>query len=128
MKLSTKNLVIPTKEVKIVGFTDTVTIYPIGGFALVKLKQLATGLTGDEENPEKQEECVRFALKWGCKCTDEDVQFLIQNALIASIELTKAIIDFSSEYNENKFKESSLAKKKLKKQSQEKILEIMTKS
>lgn len=115
MKLSSKNLVIPTKEVNVVGFTDTVTIYPIGGFALVKLKELAAGLQGDEENPEKQEECVKFALKWGCKCSDEDVQYLIENALISSIELTKAIIDFSTEYNEEKFKESSLAKKKLKK-------------
>lgn len=115
MKLSTKNLVIPTKEVKITGFEETVTIYPIGGFALVKLKELAKGLQGDEENAEKQEECVKFALKWGCKCSDEDVQFLVENALISSIELTRAIIDFSSEYNEAKLQESSFAKKKLKK-------------
>jgi len=115
MKLSTKNLVIPTKEVNVVGFSESVTIYPIGGFALVKLKELATGLQGDEENPQKQEECVRFALKWGCKCSDEDLDYLIENALITSLELTKAIIDFSTEYNEAKLKESTLAKKKLKK-------------
>lgn len=115
MLLSTKNLVIPTKEVNIVGFSDTVTIYPIGGFALIKLKELASALQGDEEDPKKQEECVRFALKWGCKCSDEDVTYLIENALISSLELTKEIIEFSSEYNEAKLKESSLAKKKLKK-------------
>lgn len=115
MKLQIKNLVIPTKEVSVIGFKDTITIYPIGGFALIKLKELASDLQGDEENPQKQEECVRLALKWGCKCNDEEVQFLIDNALISSIQLTKEIIEFSSEYNDNNFKESSLAKKKSKK-------------
>lgn len=115
MQLSIKNFKIPTKEVKVVDFEDSVTIYPIGGFALVKLNELASALQNDENNAEKQEECVRFALKWGCKCSDEDVQYLIENALISSLELTKEIIEFSSQYNEAKIKESSLAKKKLKK-------------
>lgn len=115
MKLSVKDLVIPTKEIKVTGFKDTVTIYPIGGFALMKLKDLSAKLAKDKEDIETQEECVRFALKWGCKCSEEDIEYLIQNDLIASIEITKEVIEYASEYNEAKMKESDLAKKKLKK-------------
>lgn len=115
MRLSTKNCTIPTKEVKISGFEDTITIYPIGGFALMKLKSLSEALNKDVNNAESQEECVRFALKWGCKCEDDDINFLVENDLVTCIELTKQIIEFSGEYNEAKFKESDLAKKKSKK-------------
>lgn len=115
MKLSVKDLVVPTKEIKVSGFKDTVTIYPIGGFALMKLQNLSSKLEKDKENIDLQEECVRLALKWGCKCSDEDIEYLIQNDLIACIEITKEIIEFASEYNEAKMKESELAKKKLKK-------------
>ena len=128
MLLDTKKLVIPTKQVQIVGFEDTVTIYPIGGFALIKLKQLATKLQDDSQSAESQEECIRFALKWGCKCSEEDINFLVENALISSLELTKAIIQYSSEYNDAKLKESSLAKKKQKKQSQVKTQKTMMKN
>lgn len=115
MKLSVKDLVIPTKEIKVTGFKDTVTIYAIGGFALMKLQNLASKLEKNNEDIEAQEECVRFALKWGCKCTDEDIEYLIQNDLIACIEITKEVIEYASEYNQAKLKESDLAKKKLKK-------------
>ena len=115
MKLSTKGLQIPTKEVNITGFEDTVTIYPIGGFALMKLQELSKKSSENENDAELQEQSVRFALKWGCKCADEDIDYLVQNDIVACMELTKEILEFSSEYNENKFKESELAKKKLKK-------------
>jgi len=112
MKLSTKGFSIPTKEIKVTGFEDTVTIYPIGGFALMKLQEM---FTKGGEDADSQEQSVRFALKWGCKCSDEDIEYLVQNDLVACFELTKEIIEFSGEYNQNKFKESELAKKNSKK-------------
>lgn len=115
MKLSVKDLVVPTKEIKVSGFKDTVTIYPIGGFALVRLEKLSKKLAENSDDLETQEECVKLALKWGCKCTDEDIDYLIQNDLIVCMEITKEVLEFSSEYNEAKAKESDLAKKKLKK-------------
>lgn len=64
MKLTTKNLTVPSKEVEITGFENTITIYPIGGFALMKLKDLTSKLQQNEEDFEAQEACARFALKW----------------------------------------------------------------
>ena len=115
MKLSTKEIVIPTKEVSITGFKDTVTIYPIGGFALMKIQSLFEKIKSSDDPSEFQEQCVRLALKWGCKCEDEDIQFLIDNDIFTCMELTKEIIEFSTEYNDLKTKESNVAKKNSKK-------------
>lgn len=128
MKLNTKSLNIPTKEIKITAFEDTVTIYPIGGFALIKLQKLAKTLDNIEEADDSIVEAVRFALKWGCKCEDEDIQFLIDNDLVTCMELTKAVIEFSGEYASAKMDESTLAKKKLKRSSLEKNQTITTKN
>lgn len=106
---------IPTKEVKIDGFEETVTISPIAGFGLLKIQDLAKKFEKDQSDIEVQEEMIKLALKWGCKCSDEDVNFLIENDLIACMTLTKEVMEFSAEYNQEKFKESDLAKKKLKK-------------
>lgn len=106
---------IPTKEVSVEGFEDTVTISPITGFGLLKIQDLAKKFEENKSDIEAQEEMVKLALKWGCKCTDEDIKFLIENDLIACMTLTKEVMEFSAEYNQEKFKESDLAKKKLKK-------------
>lgn len=115
MKLDVKKLSVPTKEVKIDSFEDTITIYPIGGFGLLKLKELSEKLSKEKENSDLQEECVRFALKWGCKCSDEDIDYLVENDLVACIQLTEKVIEFSSEYNQKKIDLSTLAKKNSKK-------------
>ena len=106
--------VIPTKEVKIDSFEETVTISPITGFGLLKIKDLSEKFEKNKEDLEAQEQMVKMALKWGCKCSDEDINFLIENDLFACMQLTKEVLEFSSEYNEAKAKESSIAKKKSK--------------
>lgn len=103
---------IPTKEVKVDGFEDTITISPVSGFGLLKIKDLAEKFEKNKEDFETQEQMVKLALKWGCKCSDEDIDFLIENDLITCMSLAKEILEFSSDYNEAKIKESSLAKKK----------------
>lgn len=115
MKLDITSLKIPTKEVKISAFEETITIYPIGGFALIKLQKLAKSLDKLEDGDDAIVEAVQFALKWGCKCSDEEIQFLVENDLVTCMELTKAVIEFSGEYAGSKMDESALAKKKLKK-------------
>lgn len=115
MKLTTKNLSIPTKEITIDGFNETITIYPVGGFGLMSLQEYADALTKDPNNTTIQESIVRLALKWGCKCEEEDIQYLIDNDLFACLELSKAVIEYSAEYTAEKMKTSALAKKKSKK-------------
>jgi hypothetical protein len=115
MKLTTKNLSVPTKEITIEGFNETITIYPVGGFGLMSLQEYADALAKDPNNTSIQESIVRLALKWGCKCEEEDIQYLIDNDLFACLELSKAVIEYSAEYTAEKMKTSSLAKKKLKK-------------
>ena len=105
----------PTKEVKVDGFEDSITISPITGFGLLKIQELAKKFEENKENVEAQEEMVKLALKWGCKCTDTDIQFLIENDLLTCITITKEVMEFSTEYNQSKFNESELAKKKSKK-------------
>jgi len=106
---------VPTKEIKVDGFEETVTIYPISGFGLIKLQKIAEKLEKDPENLDLQIEICKFSLKWGAKCTDEDIEFLIENDFITTMQLTKEIMNYSQEYNEEKFKESELAKKNYKK-------------
>ena len=115
MKLDIKALKIPTKEVKVTAFEETITIYPIGGFALIKLQKLAKSLDNLEDGDDTIVEAVKFALKWGCKCNDEEIDFLVENDLVTCMELTKEVIEFSGEFAGAKMDESSLAKKKLKK-------------
>ena len=115
MKLTTKNLTVPTKEVTIDGFNESITIYPVGGFGLVSLQEYANSLSKEPDNMAIQEAIVRLALKWGCKCEEEDIQYLIDNDLFACLELSRAVIEYSAEYAGEKMKTTSLAKKKLKK-------------
>jgi hypothetical protein len=115
MKLTTKNLTVPTKEITIDGFNDTITIYPVGGFALMTLQEYADSLSKDPNNLVIQESIVRLALKWGCKCEEDDIQYLIDNDIFACLELSKAVIEYSAEYTSSKMVISNLAKKKSKK-------------
>ena len=115
MKLTTKNLSVPTKEITIDGFEDTITIYPVGGLGLLSLQEYADALSADPGNISIQESVVKLALKWGCKCEEADIQYLIENDIFTCLEISKAVIEFSSEYAAAKMKTSSLAKKKLKK-------------
>lgn len=115
MKLTTKNLSVPTKEITIDGFNDTITIYPVGGFGLISLQEYADALSKDPNNVTIQEAVVRLALKWGCKCDEDDIQYLIDNDIFACLEISKAVIEYSAEYASTKMQTTALAKKKLKK-------------
>ena len=114
MKLNLKGIKIPTKEisVKIVDTEMEITIYPIGGFGLLKLQKLFKKLQDDPENIDTQVELIKFALTNGAKGEPDDVNFLIENDLTAAMQLTENILQFSMEYSEEKSKQAELAKKK----------------
>lgn len=113
-KLNLKNVKIPSKEVK-VKIVDTemeVTIYPIGGFGLLKLQKLFKQLQDDPENIDVQIQLVKFALANGAKGEQADIEFLIENDLSAAMQLTEEILQFAMDYSEEKSKQAEIAKKK----------------
>lgn len=114
--LDVKSLKVPKKEVKVKILDEEVDvdIYPICGFGLTKLEKLSSDLKKDSDDVEVQEKLVRLAIKNGTKCDDETVDFIIENDMFASMELTQAILEYSGEYNQKKMEESTFAKKKAK--------------
>lgn len=114
MKLSTKNLKLPSKAltVKVLEQDLEFDIYPIGGFGLIKIQNMAEELQKDEKNFYLQVELVRFTLKYGAKAADQDIQFLIQNDLVACMEIVNAIMEFSNDFNVSKKDQYTKAKKK----------------
>lgn len=114
MKLSTKNLKLPTKAltIKILDQDLEFDIYPIGGFGLIKIQNLAEELQKDQKNYEVQVELVKFTLKYGAKADDQDIQFLIQNDLVACMKIVNSILEFSTQFSTLKQEQYSKAKKK----------------
>lgn len=112
-----KKLQVPKKEVKVKILDEEVdvNISPISGFGLSKLEKLSSELKKDQNNLEIQEKLVKLTIKNGTKCDDETVDFIIENDMIAAMELTEAILAYSSEYNMKKMEESNIAKKNYKK-------------
>lgn len=108
-----KSIKIPSKTVKVKVITQQVDIqiYPITGFGLMKIQDLSSKLQKDN-NIDIQKQLIEFSLKYGCKAQDDDVNYLIQNDIIACMALVKQIVNYSSDFNEKKIKQSDIAKKK----------------
>ena len=117
MKLCTKNLKLPTKTIKINVLNQELEfeIYPISGFGLIKLQQMAEKLSKDEKNTDLQIQLVKFALKYGAKADDEDINFLVENDLIACMDILNQIMQFANDFNSQKKTQYVKAKKKLEK-------------
>ncbi len=115
MKIDISKFNIPSKEIKVPLFEEEVTIYPITGLGLLKIKKLSEAFEKDVENEEAQRAALTIVLKYGCKCNDEEIAFLIDNAYISCLEILKQVLDFSTEYAQTVLKEENIAKKKLKK-------------
>ena len=111
-KINLESIKIPTKEIKVPLFEDTVTIYPITGIGLMKLRDLSSKFEKNPEDEETQKEAIHLTLKYGAKCTQEQIKFLIDNAYITCVEILKQVFQFSSDFAEETFKESEKAKKK----------------
>ena len=114
-KINLESIKIPSKEIKVPLFEDTITIYPITGLGLLKLKDFSSKFEKNPDDEETQKAAIELTLKYGCKCTEEEIQFLIENAYLSCIEILKEVLDFSTEFASETFKESEKAKKKLKK-------------
>lgn len=114
-KINLESIKIPTKEISVPLFEDTVTIYPITGLGLLKLKSLSEIFEKNAEDEKAQRDAIELTLRYGCKCTDEEIQFLIDNAYLSCIEILKEVLEFSTDFAQETFKESEKSKKKLKK-------------
>lgn len=114
-KINLESIKIPSKEITVPLFEDTVTIYPITGLGLLKLKSLSEIFEKDSENEEAQKTAIELTLKYGCKCNDEEIKFLIDNAYLSCIEILRQVLEFSTDFAKETFNESEKAKKKLKK-------------